>query len=211
MKGVITEFTKDSITFLEDGVNELQVLDLADWIKPEFFRKGPAEVTMKENVVSFVSMESDQQEQQKGTDKGTDKSGWEDDMISFEELLNDAHKKFPDRLQIYTEIVRDADGKPLLNVKDKFCIMKAKVVIDGGLKKVEQVFEAHGDTTSTNVKSSHIIPHFIRMAETRAIARALRWATNNATVAAEETAEGKLPEAKKNKKKGEKDGKQKTQ
>ena len=36
-----------------------------------------------------------------------------------------------------------------------------------------------------------IKPHFIRMAETRAIARALRWATNNAKVAEEETTETK--------------------
>jgi len=37
-----------------------------------------------------------------------------------------------------------------------------------------------------------IKPHFMRMAETRAIARALRWATNNAKVAVEETEEKPL-------------------
>ena len=201
MKGVITEFTKDSITFLEEGVKELQVFELSGHIKPEYFRKGKADLAVNNNVVNFVTMEGDQE--QKDTNKS---ENWADDMTSFEELLADAHKKFPNKLEIYTEIVRDGDGKPLLNVKDKFCVMKAKVVINQG-ENYEQVFEGHGDVTSENLTTSNIKPHFIRMAETRAIARALRWATNNATVAAEETAEGELPKAKKTKKKGEKNGK----
>ena len=184
MKGVITEFTKDSITFSEEGVEELQVFELGEYVKPEYFREGLASLTVKDNVVSFVKMEGEkeQKETDKSTDK-TDKSGWEDDMISFEELLTDAHKKFGDKISIKTEIVRDENGKPLLNVKDKFCVMKARVVIDAGLK-IEQVFEGHGDTLAVNVVGSVAEKHWIRMAETRAIVRALRWATNNETVAA---------------------------
>ena len=203
MKGVITEFTENSITFHEDGVDELQVLDLSDRIRPEFFRKGPAEVTMKENVVSFISMEGDQKSTDKTTDKTTDKSGWEDDMIPFEELLSQAHKKFEGKLTIKTEILRDGVGHLMIDFEKKMCVTKATVVVYSGTKK-EQVFEAHGDTTTENVKSSHIMPHFIRMAETRAIARALRWTTNNAKVATEETSDGEV----KRKKKGEKNGTQ---
>lgn len=206
MKGVITEFTDVEITFLEDGVEELQVLDLAEWVKPEFFKTGRAEVTMKENLVSFITMEGDQKEQQKGTVKGTDKSGsWADDMTNFKDLLTDAHKKFPGRLEIFTEIVRDGDGKPLLNVEDKFCVVKAKVVVTNKENNFEQIFEAHGDTLAMNVVGSVAEKHWIRMAETRAIVRALRWATNNATVAAEETSEGEKKVE--TKKKGEKNAK----
>lgn len=199
MKGIIKEFAGNSIHFLEDGVEEIQVLELAAHIKPSYVGLGRTDLTVKENEVTFVAMEN---KQIKGIDKGTDKESWADDMTSFEDLLTVAHKKFPGKLEIRTEIVRDGDGKPLLNVKDKFCVVKATVVVDRGTKD-EQLFEAHGDATNDNISGAKIKPHFIRMAETRAISRALRWATNNATVAAEETVEGKLPEAKKSKKKGE--------
>ena len=53
-----------------------------------------------------------------------------------------------------------------------------------------QVFEAHGDATVDNIGTDYVKPHFIRRAETRAIARGLRLLTNNAKVAVEETEEG---------------------
>ena len=53
-----------------------------------------------------------------------------------------------------------------------------------------KVFQAHGDATSDNIKGEMIKPHFIRMAETRAIGRAFRWATNNAKVSDVETHTG---------------------
>ena len=48
-----------------------------------------------------------------------------------------------------------------------------------------ELFTGHGD--ACGITNDTIKPHFIRMAETRAIVRALRFATNNAKVAEEET------------------------
>ena len=111
------------------------------------------------------------------------KNSGQDDITNFEDLLSAAHTKFKDKLEITTEMVKDGQGNPMVNFEKKFALFKARVVVTSG--KNAQVFEAHGDATLENV-SDLIKPHFIRMAETRAIARALRWATNNATVAEEE-------------------------
>ena len=46
-------------------------------------------------------------------------------------------------------------------------------------------FVGHGDSDETNTHPP-IAPHYIRMAETRAIARALRWATNEGRTSMEE-------------------------
>ena len=136
-KGEIVNHSDNAIRFVEDGVQEEQVFQLASHIKPEYYRKGRAEVTMQNDVVTFISMEG----AKKGTDKGTDNSGaWTDDMTNFKDLLNDAHEKLKERLSKMT----------------------------GGV---------------------YVEKHWVRMAETRAIVRALRWATNNAAVAVEETEE----------------------
>lgn len=51
-----------------------------------------------------------------------------------------------------------------------------------------RLFSSIGDANPDNV-SRMMVPHTIRMAESRAIARALRWATNIAAVAVEELAD----------------------
>ncbi|KKM14396.1 hypothetical protein LCGC14_1706610 [marine sediment metagenome] len=114
------------------------------------------------------------------------KNSGQDDITNFEDLLSAAHEKFGNRLEIETELVKDGNGNPFINFERKEALFKAKVsVMSETDPSTLQVFEAHGDATGDNV-SDLIKPHFIRMAETRAIARALRWATNNATVAEEE-------------------------
>lgn len=117
--------------------------------------------------------------------KAPAKNSGQDDMTNFEDLLSAAHEKFKERLQIETELVKDGNGNPFINFERKEALFKAKVSVMSKDLKTVQVFEAHGDATEGNV-GELIKPHFIRMAETRAIARALRWATNNATVAEEE-------------------------
>jgi len=103
--------------------------------------------------------------------KEENNSSWEDDIINFETLLNDAHDKGLD--EIATQMLA-------IDLEKKYALFKCKVHGKKGF------FEAHGDTTSDNIKGEFIKPHFIRMAETRAICRALRWYTNNANCSEEE-------------------------
>ena len=103
---------------------------------------------------------------------------WQDDMVNFEDLLSAAHEK------------ATADKK-ILSIKtmqlgeidygNKRATFKARVIISKEGSETEQIFEGTGD--AEGILSGTIQPHFIRMAETRAIARALRWYTNNAKVA----------------------------
>jgi len=115
-----------------------------------------------------------------------DKTGkWQDDMTNFKELLDDAHKKFKSGFEIRTELLS-------VDYKEKQAMFKASVIIpqfeinaeDKMMTRTNIVFTGHGD--AEGIASAMIKPHFIRMAETRAIARALRWATNNAKTAVEE-------------------------
>lgn len=99
---------------------------------------------------------------------------WEEDIVNYETLLNDAHVKFKDGFSITTALYS-------LDMAQKWAVVKARVEVVG-----KGIYEAHGDATQDNCSSSMIAPHFLRMAETRAIARALRWATNNAQTAEEE-------------------------
>jgi hypothetical protein len=89
-------------------------------------------------------------------------------------------------LSIESKAERDNEGKLLVNVEKKFALFKAEITLVNQEGKKMQVFNGHGDATSENVTGDFIKPHFIRMAETRAIARALRWYTNKAGSCAEE-------------------------
>ncbi len=122
------------------------------------------------------------------TDKKSSK--WEDDIVNFETLLTAAHNlKKP--FSINTEMLAlDREKKYALfkaTVKvyataeeySKYCIGEVSEESKHHKRMLLQEFEGHGDTTDENVLGEHIKPHFIRMAETRAICRALRWYTNN--------------------------------
>lgn len=89
---------------------------------------------------------------------------------THEYLLNKAHS---DGLEgIDTEVV---STEPY--------IIKAVVSMKNG-----RIFCAHGDATEENV-GKMIAPHMIRMAETRAVNRALRFATNTSYCSVEELGE----------------------
>lgn len=107
---------------------------------------------------------------------------WQDDMVNFETLLKAAHDK-NESFSIATKMLD-------INLEKKYALFKATVTVGNGQVIEEgkglQVFEGHGDTTADNIEGSFIKPHFIRMAETRAIVRALRWYTNNAGCSEEE-------------------------
>jgi hypothetical protein len=94
-------------------------------------------------------------------------------FITHAGLLEIAHKE---GLQgIETEILQF----PTENTKNE-CIIKATVTM-----KDEKKFSGIGDANGTNVNRS-IAPHLIRMAETRAVNRALRFATNIGMTSSEE-------------------------
>lgn len=101
------------------------------------------------------------------------------DIVSFERLLNDAHNKFSDRFSIQTWLVSHDTEK-------KSAVFKCRIKISGISGEEPQIFEGYGDADQDNCQSNFIKPHYLRMAETRAICRALRWATNNAQTAEEE-------------------------
>jgi hypothetical protein len=108
---------------------------------------------------------------------------WQDDIVNFEDLLDAAHMN--GLVSIETQLIEK-------DISKKYALFKAVVTGTKGR------YEAHGDATDDNLESKMIKPHFIRMAETRAIARALRWYTNNAKVADVETGKvNKVPEVKK--------------
>lgn len=104
-----------------------------------------------------------------------EKSGnWADDIVNFETLLRAAHKKDP-LFSIKTELLQ-------VDWEKKQALFKA--IVTSGDKTQE--FYGHGDSTQENIDSTAIKKHFIRMAETRAIVRALRWFTNIAECSEEE-------------------------
>ena len=116
--------------------------------------------------------------------KVEEKSNWADDMVTFGTLLDKAHKMSDESkggLNIETDVIRSGDGSPMINVENKFAVFKAVVYLNG------RTFTGHGDATSENIDNPLISKHIFRMAETRAIVRALRFATNDARCAVEET------------------------
>lgn len=108
------------------------------------------------------------------------------EFITFKGLLYLAHKNGIDG--ITTECIY-FDDKPTFDDKGNKidpsyrCIFKAKVTM-----KNQKNFTAHGDASPKNV-GKMIVPHLYRMAETRAVARALRFATGFGMTALEEMGE----------------------
>lgn len=117
------------------------------------------------------------------------KGSWEDEIVNFETLLTAGHKKAEEdklHLSMRSKVEKDENGKLMIDIENKFAFFKGIVIITNDEGKEIQRFEGHGDATAENVTGEFIKPHFIRMAETRAYVRALRWYTNNAKCAEEE-------------------------
>lgn len=102
------------------------------------------------------------------TDKVVTLNGKE--YILFEGLLECAHAEY-DLLEVDTKIIQLPNEENGHN-----CIFQATVVTKDGRK-----FSATGDANPENVNSK-IAKHIIRMAETRAVGRALRFLTGFGTV-----------------------------
>ncbi len=170
MKATITKIEGNEIEFMELGKESQEVkrLPLAEWVKPEYVKLGDAEISELDGQISFCQM-SQSTPAKPGANPGTKKK-WEDDMVTFETLLTKAHN-LGYSFSIHTDMLQ-------LDVEKKFALFKARVDVIGKDGNVA-IFTGHGDATSENVTGEFIKPHFIRMAETRAIVRALRWYTNN--------------------------------
>lgn len=94
------------------------------------------------------------------------------DVVTYQGLLSRAHDEGLKR--VTTELIQTPTDS-----NDRTAIAKASVETGKG------IFEAFGDANPGNV-NPFIVPHLIRMAETRAKARALRDAVNVGTLSAEE-------------------------
>jgi hypothetical protein len=95
------------------------------------------------------------------------------DYIGFDDLLKKAHDKFP-TLEIDTELLEH-------DFKDKRAVFRAIILIGTGEGEFRG-FTGHGDASQENVSNSSIAKHYLRMAETGAIARALRFLMGESTV-----------------------------
>lgn len=93
-------------------------------------------------------------------------------VVDFKTLLALAHSRGIESVETES-----------LAVNEKFAFFKATVTMTGG-----KTYCGHGDATPANVRPDMVI-HMIRLAETRAIVRALRLAVNVGEVGAEELAD----------------------
>ena len=95
--------------------------------------------------------------------------------------LNVDYIKFPDILALaHDEGIQDIKTDPVQLPSEEngwVAVFKATVIAQSG-----QTFEAHGDASDETISAKEIKPAKIRMAESRAIARALRWYTNSGKV-----------------------------
>ena len=181
MKGTITKIDGRNIHYIEEGKKDIGIAELEEWVKPDYVKLGDAEITIKDNKIAFCQMNQSTPAKPGATFAPAKKTKWEDEMVTFEDLLTAAHKKAKDLgldLNILTSAVKDKEGTPMIIVKEQFAFFKGRVVLSKDGKEVSR-YEGHGDATDQNVTGEFIKPHFIRMAETRAIVRALRWYTNN--------------------------------
>jgi len=107
------------------------------------------------------------------------------DMVSFQDLLKKANKKF-DSMSIETAIVvNGVTGEPVLGSEN----LLFRAVVRATIGKKQFMATAHGDATKENV-GENIKLCLPRMAETRAISRCLRW------LLGEDTTEEEMPPVK---------------
>ena len=105
------------------------------------------------------------------------------EFVTFDGLLDVAHTKGLESIE--TEMISS-------DFENNIFVFKAKVKLKDG-----RVCESYGDAKPDNV-GELVAVHSLRMAETRAIARALRWATNVGMCSLDEIGEIKKDEVKEN-------------
>jgi hypothetical protein len=151
---------------MEPGIGELAKAGLMEKVKN--LNRG--------DVVKFKSFEAGTYVDFEVTEKA---KGKDKDIVGFDDVLLTAHKKWKDNLSIETEIILKPDGTS--PVTDGW-LMKAKLTIYMADAK-PRVFTGYGEATPTN--ADNVKDSLPRMAETRAIARALRFALGERVIAEE--------------------------
>lgn len=182
MKGEIVNFSDRAIRFLKDGFEAEQVLTLADNIKPEYIMKGRAEVTVKDNLVTFISMENGRKEKYAKPKKTLEKSKNKNvvniqgkEFMTYEGLLKKAHEKGKFSMVITDSWVSE-------DMTKAWC----KVRLTAG----KQIFDGFGSSTPENT-GEMTKTHPVEMANTRAKGRAFRDYLNIGQAMAEELKEGR--------------------
>jgi len=189
----IVKIEGDQLTVVKD--EKVKTYSMQDNVVP-FAKLGPSDISFNDESkkVSMIKMQSIE-----APKKGSQPSGnFAEDLIKFEDLLSEAHKKFKGDFSIQTKLIEvDWEKKHALvkaRVEIRYLITDTIKLSKEEFEEVERdaikTFEAYGDATQDNC-GTLVNKHWVRMAETRAIARALRWATNNAKTAEEETENAK--------------------
>ncbi len=177
MKAEILKIEGNKITYLEEGVKELQEAELEDFVKPEYVRMGNAELSIKDGMVTFCTMKSDAPKAQGSKSKKdhiVNISG--KNFMTYEGLLKLAHEKKEGFSMAITASFVSED------MKRAWCQVR--------LTTKEQVFDGFGSSTPENT-GTMTQTHPVEMAHTRAKGRALRDYLNIGMVMAEELKQNK--------------------
>lgn len=182
MKVDILKILGNKIQYVEEGVKEIKEAELTNVVKPEYVNMGSAEITIKDKKVTYCKMDNPTNQKPSGN------SNSNTDRVTFGTLLTAAHKKAKDAkhiLSITTGVIKGEGGKVVMNIEKQFIMFKARVTITDKEGKEVCKFDGTGDTLKENVTGTSAL-HWIRIAETRAIVRALKLYTDNATCSEEE-------------------------
>lgn len=162
--GIKTEATGDVWINPSDSAKE-NILNNMDKIKSWINKNVILELENDKTFLGLGLSETETESEEKGGSSDLSKfivniSGKQ--FITMAGLLDVAHNKGLESIE--TDLI-------ISDFEKQTFVFKAKVKIKGRL------FESYGDASPSNV-GSLVKLHIIRMAETRAIARALRWSTN---------------------------------
>jgi len=101
----------------------------------------------------------------------------DDDSVSFAEMLQRGQQ----------EGIKGWETEEIMHDAEKKCATFKCVIYKQGKEDSQPIrYTAHGDASQDNVSNNNIAKHYYRMAETRAISRALRFALGEANVVEEE-------------------------
>lgn len=170
-----------SLKKLEEGSIGFLTVEEERWYnamnEPEVLKSLTTEFIVKGNVIEFEiinGIPSNFRVIEKA--KKQEKSGnFRDDMVDLEKLLDAGHKQGIKSVQIIKQDVQfGTDKNPIQAITQYRLTMKD-----------ECFFEATGDADKSNC-TDMTGDAIIRMSETRALVRCLRWATNESKAADEE-------------------------